>query len=241
MSGSQAFLPAEPSQFLFNAQGPYIIAAPGDVEPYTIGWDDVIQYPAETITSVAWSAPIGVATALNSALYCGPLVGTALSLGTWTAITAGSFALSVDGGAVTNVSGVNLSSATSFAAIAALLQTAVRTAISDTTTVTYDAVNLRFVFTSPTVGLTGKVSFLTPTGSGTDISGLLNGVYVAGAYPLTSPYQAPGVTAASTVAAMATLWAATPLVGTFEIAATLTSSLNRVKTKSFQLIVAQNT
>jgi hypothetical protein len=53
-------------------------------------------------------------------------------------------------------------------------------------------------------------------------------------------YQAPGVTAASVVGAASTAWIASPIVGIFEVVATLVSSLNRVKSKAFQLIVAQN-
>lgn len=53
-------LSVEPLTFQQNAQGDYIEAAPGDVAPYPMGWLDVIQYPAEYISSVSWSLPAGV-------------------------------------------------------------------------------------------------------------------------------------------------------------------------------------
>lgn len=57
---TQPFLSVEPLTFQQNAQGDYIDAAPGDVEPYTLGWLDSIQYPAETIAAAAWTYPSSV-------------------------------------------------------------------------------------------------------------------------------------------------------------------------------------
>lgn len=242
MQGSQPFLPVAPSQFEQNAQGFYIVAAPGDVEPYTLGWDDAIQYPAETITSVKWNLPIGVADAPNSALYCAPLAVGAQLITNWTPITAGSFALAVDGGSVTNITGLSFAGLTTLPQVAAAIQTAVRAALTDLTTVTFDAVNDRFVITSPTVGPTGNISFLTPVGSGTDISAMLGGALAVGAVgsSLPGPYQAPGVPAKSAVAALSTDWLYSPFIGVFLISATMTSSVGRIKTKTFQLQVAEN-
>lgn len=256
MSASQPFLQLQPSDFQRNAQGSYIIAAPGDVEPYTLGWDETIQYPAETIASVVWAPmPVGLADAPNSALYCAPLIQNPVCccpttppnptlLSSWQAITTGSFALAVDGGSVTNVTGLNFSSDTSFTQIAATIQVAVRAALTDLTTVTFDLVNNRFIFTSPTVGPAGSVAYLTTATSGVDISYMLGGQqfpplpYVP---TVQGPYQAPGVAAASVVGAWSTVWIASPVIGIYEVQATLTSSLNRVKSKTFQLQVAQNT
>ena len=53
-------LQIEPLTFQQNAQGDYIEAAPGDVEPYPLSWLDSIQYPAETITAVNWTIPSGI-------------------------------------------------------------------------------------------------------------------------------------------------------------------------------------
>jgi hypothetical protein len=230
MQSPNAFYPVEPDTFLLNSQGLYIGALPGDVEPYTLDWQDSIDYSAETVYSMSWSVPAGVAIGPNSALYGAPLA--VLSVAEFTSIVNGSFALAIDGGAVTNVTGVSFVGLTTFAQIAVAIQTAVRAALTDLATVTFDTTNSRFVFTSPAVGPNGNVSFLTPVGTGTDISGLIGGTSALGAY------QAPGVTAAGFVGPLSTLWIATPVAGMFLISATMTSSLNRVKTKTFQLQVA---
>lgn len=101
------------------------------------------------------------------------------------AITDASFRVGIDGTAY-NVDAIDLSSGspTTYAAIAALIQTALRTATSGSETVTYDADLRAFIISSVTATRLGTVSILTTsTGTvGTDISGpsYLNGSDGAG-------------------------------------------------------------
>lgn len=227
MQNPDAFYPVAPDEFMLNSQGLYIQAAPGDIEPYTLDWRDSIDYAGETIASVAWSTPLGVATAPNSALYCAPLETAIVP----SAITNGSLALSVNGGPVTNVTGISLSGLTTLIQVAAAIQTAVRAALSDTTSVTFDIENDRFVFSSPSTGITGSVSFLSPAGTGTDLSSMLGGQSGAGGY------QALGVTASSIVGPLTSIWIATPVAGTYLVQATIVSTFSRIKSKSFELQV----
>jgi hypothetical protein len=83
--------------------------------------------------------------------------GTHVGLSTLQLATAGAFVLSFDGVDVP-VTSVNLSGAASFAAVATLLTTAIQaTATANTTsaTVTYDAVNQRFVLNSNVIANVG--------------------------------------------------------------------------------------
>ena len=91
---------------------------------------------------------------------------THVSLATLQLATAGAFTLVFDGVAVP-VTGVDLSAAVSFAAVATALTTAIQaTATPNTTaaTVTYDAVNQRFVFSSGVIA--NVVIDIQATGSG---------------------------------------------------------------------------
>lgn len=117
------------------------------------------------------------------------------------AVTNGSFRITIDGTAY-NVDAIDLSSGTptTYAAIAALLQTALQTATSGSQTVTYSTTTGRFKFASVTAAETAKVSALsTSTGTvGTDISGVayLNGA--SGNALITNPRQAIDVGSSST-------------------------------------------
>lgn len=78
-----------------------------------------------------------------------------------TAITAGAFSIKVDGTTI-NVSGLNLSSQTSFSGCASAIQTKLAAGVAGTTC-TWDSSFKAFVITSPTVGTTGSVEFAQPT------------------------------------------------------------------------------
>ncbi len=109
----------------------------------------------------------------------GPVTG---SLASFAAVANASFAVTID--AVSNdVTGVNLTGAASFTAIAALLQTAIRAETGPgftLATVTYNTSTQQFVISSGTTGTGSLVSVLAPVNPavGTDISGpaFLNGL-----------------------------------------------------------------
>jgi hypothetical protein len=119
-----------------------------------------------------------VKAASKGALVCAPLTTANALLSSWTGITTGSFSYQKDGGAATNATGLNFSSALNLNGVAAIIQTAM-TGV----TVTYNAGYNRFEFTSNTTGATSAISFLSPTGSGVDISGKLGATSTSsGAY-----------------------------------------------------------
>lgn len=118
-----------------------------------------------------------------SAVYCGRWCNTAAGGGLrcapisadvtpWKSITNGSFAVQKDGGSVTNITGLNFSGAGSMTAVANIITTGLAAL---NITVSWDANYQRFTFQSPTFGAAAAVSFLTATGSGTDIASLLKG------------------------------------------------------------------
>lgn len=106
-------------------------------------------------------------------LTCGVAQQT---LATWTAVTSGSFAITIDGISA-NVTGINFTGLLSLAAVATAIQTKLQAAYASVSftgaTVTYNATTEAFTITSGTVGGLSSVSQLSavsPT-SGTDISG----------------------------------------------------------------------
>jgi hypothetical protein len=104
----------------------------------------------------------------------GELVGATLStanqtVSAWTGITAGSLHIGVDGASAVDITGINLSGATTMQGVAALIQTAIDVSFAGTTVV-WNATYGRFEITSPTTGATSAVSFLTAAATGTDIS-----------------------------------------------------------------------
>jgi len=100
----------------------------------------------------------------------GLLRGAALStaqkdINTWKAVTAGSFKVTVDA-TVKTLSALDFSGVTNLNGVATIIQTALAGA-----TCVWNGT--QFVITSPTSGATSKISYATPTGSGTDISTML--------------------------------------------------------------------
>jgi len=87
-------------------------------------------------------------------------------------VSDGEFDVTLDGGSAVPVAAIDLSSANSFAAIAALLQTAVQAETGlETVTVGYDSGSGRFVFTSDTTGATSSVLVeVAGSPSGTDLT-----------------------------------------------------------------------
>jgi hypothetical protein len=108
--------------------------------------------------------------AASGGLRCAPRNPGQQLLSVFTAITAGGFTVNLDGGANTNVTGLNFSGATNLNAVAALIQAAL-TGV----TCLWNASYQRFEFQSTTTGVLSAVSFLAPPAGGTDISGILGG------------------------------------------------------------------
>jgi len=123
----------------------------------------------------------------------GKLLGGGLSitqqaLSNFTGIANGAFGLAVNGGAVTQHTGINFTGAVTLPGIAALIATA----LAGVATVVWNQVYSRFELTSETTGAASAVSFATtPTGGGeTDISSLLG---LAASFP--GAYTSAGLAA----------------------------------------------
>ncbi len=109
-------------------------------------------------------------TATKGLLKCGILNASESALSAWTAIEDGSFRLSVDGGALANVTGLDFSAATNMNGVASIIAAAVTGA-----SCTWDGSRFRII--SDTTGASSAVSALTTATAsvGTDISALLKG------------------------------------------------------------------
>lgn len=118
-----------------------------------------------------------VQTASAGQLICAPLAPAQQLLSYWTALTEASFHITIDGGSSTNVdmTGTPFSGSLSLNGVAAVIQAAARTALSDLVTVVYNANFTRFEITSPTTGASSSVAFLTAGTGGTDISSAMGG------------------------------------------------------------------
>jgi len=102
----------------------------------------------------------------TSGLLRGAFLSTAQSdITVWKAVTAGSFKVTIDA-TVKTLSALDFSGVTNLNGVATIITTALAGA-----TCVWNG--MQFVITSPTTGVTSKVSYATPSGSGTDISGML--------------------------------------------------------------------
>ncbi len=118
-------------------------------------------------------------TATHGVLHGATLTTTQQALTNFTAVTTGSFHLSVDGTAH-DFTGIDLHTALNLNGVASLLQTAVQVTFA-TATVVWNSVYSRFEITSGTTGATSSVSYGSTAGSGSDISVLLGLTSAAGA------------------------------------------------------------
>lgn len=91
---------------------------------------------------------------------------------TWQAVTAGSFAITIDGTART-ISGLNFSTDTTMANVASRIQAAIRAATSALETCVWSTDH--FVISSVSTANTSAVTVTSATGAGTDISGAAGG------------------------------------------------------------------
>lgn len=162
----------------------------------------------EYLAAVSWFGQTPQPTQMSIGRWCqaaaaGKLIGATLTaanslLTAWTSINAGSFKITVDGGASTNIPAMNFTGAISFPGIAAIMQTAVQGlgGAFAGVTVVYNSVYNRFEFTSGTTGPSSSVSLMVAGTTGTDISTQAGGTAAAGAY------SAPGVAAETALAAV---------------------------------------
>jgi hypothetical protein len=96
--------------------------------------------------------------------------GVVAVIGTWQAVTNGGFSVTIDGGTAKSIGPIDFSAAASMNDVAAKIQGALR-AVFAGATVSWDAVNSRFILASGSKGNSSSVSLLTPPTTGTDISG----------------------------------------------------------------------
>ncbi|MDU2063779.1 MAG: phage tail tube protein [Sporomusaceae bacterium] len=114
--------------------------------------------------------------------------GVTTTIATWTAVTAGAFAISIDG-VSKPIGPIDFSTCVTMTDVTGKIQTAVRAVATGgftTATVVFDAPNTRFVITSGTKGSASAVSVASAPTTGTDISGAgfmkcATGTAVAGA------------------------------------------------------------
>lgn len=125
-------------------------------------------------------------------LLGGPLSATQQVMATWQAVTNGGLTITIDGGAATNVTGLNFSAASNLNAVAADVQAKLTGA-----TCVWNAIKSRFEVTSATTGTTSTVSFATAPGAGTDVSGMLGFKSSS-----SGAYQANGIAAETALAAV---------------------------------------
>lgn len=135
-------------------------------------------------------------TATSGAVYCAPLTAAQQVLTNFTSVTSGGFKIQVDGGALTSVTGINLSAATSLSQVASLITTALAGASIAATCVWTGS---RFQIASNATGTSSSVAVLQPPASGMNIAGLIAGTAGLGAYSV------PGIAAESALAAVTAL------------------------------------
>ena len=144
------------------------------------------QTPQPTTLKIGrWAA-----TATSGTLRGAPLSAAQQALANFTAVTTGGFTYTKNGGAPTNVTGLNLSTATTLNQVASLITAGLTGA-----TMVWNSTFQRFELTSSTTGATSSISFLTAPGSGTDLSTLL-GMTAA----RSGAYRADGIAAETAVA-----------------------------------------
>ncbi|MBZ9939138.1 DUF3383 domain-containing protein [Mesorhizobium sp. BR1-1-16] len=109
-----------------------------------------------------WAAAATAAT-----LHGGVLSAAQQVISNWTAITAGSLKITVNG-TLKTLTGLDFSAQTNLNGVATVITTALSGA-----TVVWNAVYGRFEVTSPTTGASSTLTYATTAGSGTDISAQL--------------------------------------------------------------------
>ena len=116
-----------------------------------------------------------VTTNVSTAGTLAGATGVTTTIGTWNAVTDGKLKVAIDSSAATEVGPIDFSSgAGTMALVAGKIQAAIRAIATGgftLATVTFDAVNTKFVITSGTTGALSSVSQLTAPAAGTNITG----------------------------------------------------------------------
>lgn len=131
--------------------------------------------------------------ATSGRMFGGAMSAAQKALANFTAVNNGGFKVAIDGGAVTNVTGIDLSAAANLNAVATAINVALA-AVPLAATVSYDGT--RFTFKSTATGAASAVSFLTPPLAGTNLAPLINGTLALGGRAV------QGIIAESAVAAV---------------------------------------
>jgi hypothetical protein len=139
------------------------------------------QVPQPNVLKIGRWAQAATAGILIGATFSASQQATLLAA--LIAISTGSFTVHLDGTSH-NITGLDFTADTTLPGAAATIQTALNTALTGTTCV-WNSAQGCFEIQSPTTGAASAVSFLTPEGTGVDISALLgmtaasSGAYVA--------------------------------------------------------------
>lgn len=115
--------------------------------------------------------------ATHGLLVCGALTAAQQVMSNWTAITTGAIKIAVDGGSLTNCTGLDFHLQSNLNGVASVIQTAVRALAGAfaNVTVTWNSTYNQFTFASGTTGASSAVAALTTPGSGVDITAQLMG------------------------------------------------------------------
>jgi hypothetical protein len=111
-------------------------------------------------------------TPTHGLLLGGILNGAQQSLSNFSGITTGGLKIAVDGGALVDVTGINLTAAANLNAVASAIQAAFDTA-GVGATIVYDGVYHQFKITSDTTGAASSVAPTQPPSAGTDLGPLI--------------------------------------------------------------------
>ena len=133
-------------------------------------------------------------TGTHGNLKCAPLPAASQLTATWTAITTGSFHVSLNGTGH-DITGLDFHLQTNLNGVASIIQTALAAALTGTTCV-WNANYSRFEIKTVLTGVGSTVSFLTAASSGADISTLM-----AGLASSSGAYTADGIAAESALSA----------------------------------------
>lgn len=106
-------------------------------------------------------------TATSGRLVGAPLTAAEQLIANFTAITTGSFTITIDG-TLKTVTALNFSAATNLNAVASI----VTTALASAGTMTWNATYENFTIKSATTGTTSSVTFMSVGGAGTDVTPL---------------------------------------------------------------------
>lgn len=143
--------------------------------------------------------------ATKGRLNCGVLTPAEQVMSNFTSVTSGALKISVDGVGPTDITGIDLSSATNLNGVASILQTKISATFSGTTVV-WDAVQGRFIIRSGTTGASSTVSYMTAPATGTSIINLLKGSSSMASSPVAGIVAETALAAVGKLADVSSQW-----------------------------------